>query len=224
MPILLQCNCGKRLKVPDELAGRRGKCPACSTVLEIPAADSTNHAQPTVAAPDPLEGLDDDYGIAPSAPVAPQPARSPYASPAPVGGGRAASPFGGGAPKGGSTNVGRPVSVDETNKYVAFHFTGVDSNAIAAGVEAFFLKRRYKLESGTPLRGVFGIGNDIARILLGGFVKRSKFRVGIVGNSQSAQLTVTKGMSGAWGGLIGYSAMNKETKKIISGLRTHFGG
>lgn len=224
MPILLQCNCGKRLKVPDELAGRRGKCPACSTVLEIPAPGSTNDVRPTVAAPDPLEGLDDDYGIAPSAPVAPQPARSPYASPAPAGGGRAASPFGGGAPMGVSANVGRPVSVDQTNKYVTFHFTGVDPNALAGGVEAFFLRRRYKLESGTPFRGTFGVGSDIAHILLGWLVKRSKFRVGIVGNAQSAQLTVTKGMSGAWGGLIGYSAMNKETKKIISGLRTHFGG
>lgn len=222
MPILLQCNCGKRLKVADELAGRRGKCPACGTVLEIPAPDSTNAAQPTVAAPDPLEGLDDDYGIAPSAAVAPQPARSPYASPAPIGGGRAASPFAGRTAMGG--NAARPVSVEATSKQVTLYFTGVDPNMIAAGLEGFFLKRRYKLESGTPARGVFGIGSDVGRILAGALVKRYKFKVAIVGGAQSSQLTLTKGMSGISGSIAGYLAMNRETKKIISGLRTHFGG
>lgn len=37
MSIELTCDCGKRLKVSDRLAGRRGKCPACGRVLQIPA-------------------------------------------------------------------------------------------------------------------------------------------------------------------------------------------
>lgn len=39
MPISVSCPaCGKRLKVPDELVGRRAKC-VCGTVLSIPAAE-----------------------------------------------------------------------------------------------------------------------------------------------------------------------------------------
>jgi hypothetical protein len=36
MPILLECSCGKQLRVPDEFAGRRIKCPACSEVQTVP--------------------------------------------------------------------------------------------------------------------------------------------------------------------------------------------
>jgi len=36
--ITVECsNCGKQLKVKDELAGRKGKCPQCQNVLHIPA-------------------------------------------------------------------------------------------------------------------------------------------------------------------------------------------
>ncbi len=37
MAINLTCRCGKKLVVRDDLAGRKGKCPACGMVLEIPA-------------------------------------------------------------------------------------------------------------------------------------------------------------------------------------------
>src|SRR5262245_54237271 len=39
MPITLSCTCGKALKLKDELAGRRVRCPACSGVLTVPAAE-----------------------------------------------------------------------------------------------------------------------------------------------------------------------------------------
>lgn len=39
MPIEIQCtNCSKRLRVPDNAAGKRVKCPGCQTVLSVPAA------------------------------------------------------------------------------------------------------------------------------------------------------------------------------------------
>lgn len=52
MPISVQCACGKKLQVKDELAGKRGKCPACGQVLNIPL--------PEITASDPLDlgGLD----------------------------------------------------------------------------------------------------------------------------------------------------------------------
>jgi len=37
-PIVIQCGqCGKNLRVPAEAAGKRGKCPSCGTLLEIPS-------------------------------------------------------------------------------------------------------------------------------------------------------------------------------------------
>jgi hypothetical protein len=52
----LQCKCGKKLKVPEEMAGKKGKCPACSTVFVIPApraaaSAAASRAAPTHAAP-----------------------------------------------------------------------------------------------------------------------------------------------------------------------------
>lgn len=37
MSITISCPCGKLLKVPDELSGKKGKCPGCGEVLDIPA-------------------------------------------------------------------------------------------------------------------------------------------------------------------------------------------
>lgn len=38
MSISITCVCGKQLRVADELAGRRGKCPACRAEIQIPHA------------------------------------------------------------------------------------------------------------------------------------------------------------------------------------------
>jgi hypothetical protein len=37
MPISVTCKCGKKLKVKDEWAGKRWKCPTCSATFQIPA-------------------------------------------------------------------------------------------------------------------------------------------------------------------------------------------
>ena len=36
MPISFQCTCGRTLRVKDELAGRRARCPQCSSILTVP--------------------------------------------------------------------------------------------------------------------------------------------------------------------------------------------
>jgi hypothetical protein len=36
MPISFQCACGRTLRVKDELAGRRARCPKCSSILTVP--------------------------------------------------------------------------------------------------------------------------------------------------------------------------------------------
>ncbi len=55
MPIKLKCSCGQALSVPDNLAGKTGKCPKCQKPLQIPklTAQPTAQAtaQPTGAGP-----------------------------------------------------------------------------------------------------------------------------------------------------------------------------
>src|SRR5207237_3379713 len=45
MPIAITCaGCGKTLKVKDEWAGKKGKCPTCGTTFAIPAAGAASAA------------------------------------------------------------------------------------------------------------------------------------------------------------------------------------
>jgi phage FluMu protein Com len=39
MPITFSCPCGKILRVADEHAGKRVKCPACNTISSVPAPE-----------------------------------------------------------------------------------------------------------------------------------------------------------------------------------------
>lgn len=39
MPIEVRCQCGKRLKAPDKLAGRIVSCPGCNAQIQVPALD-----------------------------------------------------------------------------------------------------------------------------------------------------------------------------------------
>ena len=51
-PMVVACNCGKKLRAKAELAGKRVKCPACGQPLAVPA--------PQPAAPQPADELDLD--------------------------------------------------------------------------------------------------------------------------------------------------------------------
>lgn len=54
MPIVVTCpSCGSRFQAPDNLAGKRGKCPKCGTVLAVPGpAAAVPPALPLPAASD----------------------------------------------------------------------------------------------------------------------------------------------------------------------------
>ena len=42
MPISFNCSsCGRNLKTPDEMAGKKGKCPHCQAVMDIPLSSTT---------------------------------------------------------------------------------------------------------------------------------------------------------------------------------------
>lgn len=86
---------------------------------------------------------------------------------------------------------------------------------LADKVSARFQARGYRLEEGTNMDGVYANGSAAARVLVGGFAKRNKFSVKIM-QQQDGKCTVIldKAMSGAMGGMIGVSKMNKEYNEV----------
>lgn len=92
---------------------------------------------------------------------------------------------------------------------------GQSADELAQRVYAQFMARGYKLEEGTMTRGVYGNGNAAARALLGGFVKRNKFSVSIEQSAEGGfNISLDKAMSGAMGGVMGVSKLNKEFDQI----------
>jgi hypothetical protein len=51
VPILVACECGKTLRVKDELEGKRIRCPDCQSTLTVPAPDVAIAPKPKSAAP-----------------------------------------------------------------------------------------------------------------------------------------------------------------------------
>ena len=39
MAIKVTCSCGRVLNVKDELAGKKGRCPSCGNVLQVPTLE-----------------------------------------------------------------------------------------------------------------------------------------------------------------------------------------
>src|SRR5438477_8429795 len=74
MPITFDCACGKTLRVNDDLAGRKARCPACQAVVDIPAP-----------AADPGFEVVEDAAPPPAKPLLARPvlARPPARPPAP---------------------------------------------------------------------------------------------------------------------------------------------
>jgi hypothetical protein len=67
MPIAVQCSCGQRLNVPDNLAGKQGKCPKCQQLLKIPLANApaAPASSPKASrAPAPMQAQAPDPGLA----------------------------------------------------------------------------------------------------------------------------------------------------------------
>jgi hypothetical protein len=81
MPIEMGCTgCGQTLRVGDEHAGKRARCPQCGAIVQIPEAGAA--APPPSAMPPPAES---PFGST-MPPMPPPPAESPFASAAPLGG------------------------------------------------------------------------------------------------------------------------------------------
>lgn len=114
------------------------------------------------------------------------------------------------------------VSSTPSKQGVEFIFANCDSNHLAAEVQQYFLANNYKLEAGVPIDAIYGRGSDVLRILFGAFAKRFKFNVFVEPNGPHVRLRVEKAMSGAMGGVIGHSAMKRETERIAKELQQRF--
>ena len=74
MPISIQCpQCEARFQVPDNLAGRRGKCKACGAVITVPAAEAAEELAADVVVAEPVPAKTGSPPAAGTNP--PQPAR-----------------------------------------------------------------------------------------------------------------------------------------------------
>jgi hypothetical protein len=62
MAISLTCECGKRLTVKDELAGKRVKCPGCATILTVPSFEEEAPVRRRSPTPSRYEEDDEETG------------------------------------------------------------------------------------------------------------------------------------------------------------------
>ncbi|HUW58641.1 MAG TPA: hypothetical protein VMZ92_18540 [Planctomycetota bacterium] len=78
MAIEVRCECGKVLKVPEQHAGKRGKCPGCGKVLIVPMPE------PKAPTPTPIDEPEIHAPAQPKTPRAPEPAPPPAPEPEPA--------------------------------------------------------------------------------------------------------------------------------------------
>lgn len=100
---------------------------------------------------------------------------------------------------------------------VEIHKPGKPWQEVSEAVSNMFVGQGYKLEEGTKLDGIYGIGSAAGRFWGGGFVKRYKFSIKIFTTPDNGTLIhYEKAMSGFSGGAIGVSKMNKEFDRVYS--------
>lgn len=107
MSINVVCACGKKLQVKDELAGKRGKCPACGQAMTIPMPAAAA-ASPDL---DPLGGGGLGGGLDLGSLGGFEGGSDPFADPLAGGaatGAPAGGPLGGGFPSAGGPGFGSP--------------------------------------------------------------------------------------------------------------------
>jgi hypothetical protein len=90
MPLALKCTCGRSLRVKDELAGKKVRCPSCSAILTAPKPDAEEEAVTLLLAEDeaPAKSQDSADNLPTTDAVQPPPRpgprpRSPSSPPSP---------------------------------------------------------------------------------------------------------------------------------------------
>jgi hypothetical protein len=112
------------------------------------------------------------------------------------------------------------IAFDETKTGASYLFENANKESVVSSVVEFFKREQYKLEEGAEDDGICGIGSPALRAVLGGLVKRNKFKVSIQEESGNVRMSLDKAMSGALGGALGYNKMKKEYNRVASGLKS----
>mgnify|MGYP003655271287 CR=1 FL=1 len=102
-----------------------------------------------------------------------------------------------------------------TKDKAIFSFEGTTEETIASKINALFTKDGYTLEEGSPLKGKYGKGSKIMRILLGAFVKRFAWEVSVSTEGGLTTATLYKETKGYAGGAIGVNQVKNEFKRVV---------
>ena len=103
-----------------------------------------------------------------------------------------------------------------TKERAIFSFNDTTEENIASKINTLFLKDGYTLEEGSQLKGKYGKGSKIMRILLGAFVKRFAWEVSVTNEGGVIKATLYKETKGYAGGAIGVNQVKNEFKRLIA--------
>jgi len=102
-----------------------------------------------------------------------------------------------------------------TKDKAIFTFEGTTEDAIASKINDLFVRDGYTLEDGTQLKGKYGKGSKIMRILLGAFVKRFAWEVTVTTQGGITTATLYKETKGYAGGAIGVNQVKNEFNRLV---------
>ena len=111
---------------------------------------------------------------------------------------------------------------EQLNQYADYGLQNTTVPEVAVAVDSVFDLNRYNLERGDAADGTYGIGNEVAYMFLGLFIRRFKFRTRIWAEGPSVYFRFEKGMSGAMAGVFGYTRNNKEYSRLIEVFHSNF--
>jgi hypothetical protein len=101
-----------------------------------------------------------------------------------------------------------------------FTYANATPETVAHTLSNVMGSQGYKLETGDPYRGTYGVGSTVMRILFGAFVKRYTFDFQMQPSGDATVLEFRKGMTGWSGGVIGNAKMNTEFVRLTNVLKT----
>lgn len=98
-------------------------------------------------------------------------------------------------------------------------FSGATVDDVAEKAALFFAAQGYHLDSGTKTQGVYVRGSQAAHMVLGALAGLKKFNVTVGRDGEAVAVVLARGMSGAWGGLLGKASVDKAFQGLITGLQ-----
>ncbi len=121
------------------------------------------------------------------------------------------------------SDYGTVQSFQATDTGATIVVTGASPEWVAAQFQAFFFREGYKLEKSEGMNATYGKGNAVARLLLGGLVKRSKYEVSVSATTGGVTATLASAMKGYGGGALGVVKEKKVRATLFEDLKAFLG-